>query len=101
MVLLTSTPEKVNESVIDEIYQVLDEHCKQKGINDVPVVFAFISITDDLAPADGPNANVSSDANLSENEEKIVGNKTINKTPGFTSIMVILGVLSLLIIKRS
>ncbi len=96
-----STPEKVNESVIDEIYQVLDEHCKQKGINDVPAVFAFINITDDLAPADGPNTNVSSDANLSNNEEKIVGNKTTNKMPGFTSIMVILGVLSLLIIKRS
>jgi hypothetical protein len=36
-----------------------------------------------------------------EINEKIAGNKTTNKTPGFTSLMVVLGLLSLLIIKRS
>jgi hypothetical protein len=96
-----STPEKVNESVIDEIYQVIDEHFKQEGISDVPVVFVFSYLTLDTAPADGPDANESNDANLSDNEKKIVGNKTTNQMPGFTSIMVILGFLSLLIIKRS
>lgn len=94
------TPEKVNESVIDEIYQVIDKHFEQEGISDVPVVFAFINITDDLAPADGPDADKSNDANLSDNKEKIVGNETTNQMPGFSSIMVILGLLSLLIIKR-
>jgi hypothetical protein len=29
----------VNESTIDDIYQVLDEHCESNGIFDVPVVF--------------------------------------------------------------
>jgi hypothetical protein len=96
-----STPEKVNESVIDEIYKVIDEHFEKEGISDVPVVFVFVRITDDLAPADGPDANESNDTNLSDNKEKIVGNKTTNQMPGFTSIMVILGLLSSLIIKRS
>jgi hypothetical protein len=34
-------PGKVNESLINEIYQVIDDGCKQKGINDVPVVFMW------------------------------------------------------------
>jgi hypothetical protein len=54
-----------------------------------------------LAPADGPDANKSNDTSLSDNKEKIAVNKTTNKTPGFTSLMVVLGLLSLLIIKRS
>jgi hypothetical protein len=97
----SSTPEKVNESVIDEIYQVIDKQFETKGISNVPVVFAFVNITDDLAPTDGPDANKSNDTSLSDNKEKIAGNKTTNKTPGFTSLMVVLGLLSLLIIKRS
>lgn len=96
-----STPEKVNESVIDEIYQVIDEHFEQKGINNVPVVFIFVEITDDLALSDGPDANKSDDATLSDNEEKIAGNETTNQMPGFTSIMVILGLLLFLSVKRS
>ena len=31
--------ETVDESTINDIYQVLDEHCKTNGISDVPVVF--------------------------------------------------------------
>ncbi|RXA18265.1 hypothetical protein EQO05_11125 [Methanosarcina sp. MSH10X1] len=96
-----STPEKVNESVIDEIYQVIDEHFEQEGISDVPVVFIFVQITDDLAPADEPDVNEADDINVSNNEEGIAGNKTTNQMPGFTSIMVILGILSLLVFKRS
>jgi hypothetical protein len=95
-----STPEKVNESVIDEIYKVIDEHFEKEGINDVPVVFIFVRITDDLAPADGPDANESNNTNLSDNKEKNVSNEETNKTPGFTSIMVILGLLSLIVIKK-
>jgi hypothetical protein len=95
-----SAQEKVNESLIDKIYQVIDEHFEQEGISDVPVVFTFINITDDSAPANGSEVNESNDANLSYNKEKIDGNETPNQMPGFTSIMVILGLLSLLIIKR-
>jgi hypothetical protein len=36
-----------------------------------------------------------------DNEEETVDNKTTNQTPGLISIMVTLGLLSLLIIKRS
>jgi hypothetical protein len=67
----------------------------------VPVVFAFVNITDDLAPANGPDANESNDTNLSDNKEKFTGNETTNQMPGFTSIMVVLGLLSLLMIRRS
>ena len=97
----SSTPEKVNESVIDKIYQVIDEHFEQEGISDVPVVFAFLNITDDLAPANRPDANESNDTNLSVNKEKITGNETTNQMTGFTSIMVVLGLFSLLMIRRS
>jgi hypothetical protein len=94
------TPEKVNESVINEIYQVIDKHYEQEGISKVPVVFVFDHITvDEEALADGPDANKSNDTNTSGNKEKIVGNKTTNQMPAFTSIMAILGLLSLLIIK--
>lgn len=120
-----STPEKVNESVIDEIYQVIDEHFEQKGISDVPVVFIFIRITEDLAPADGPDMDeemitimdedgnyidvdknetyIGKDGNLSVTGDETTQktNETINQTPGFTSLMVVLGFLSLLVFKRS
>ncbi|MCO5384162.1 MAG: hypothetical protein NHB15_20560 [Methanosarcina barkeri] len=96
-----STPEKVNELVIDKIYQVIDEHFEQKGISNVPVVFIFVQITDDLAPADGSDADENNDNNLSDNKEEIAGNEKINQMPGFTSIMVILGLLLFLMVKCS
>jgi hypothetical protein len=120
-----STSEKINESVIDEIYQVIDEHFEQEGINDVPVVFAFAQITDDLAPAERPDTDeemitimdedgnyidvdknetyIGKDGNLSVKGDETTQktNETINQTPGFTSIMVVLGLLSLLVFKRS
>lgn len=97
--------EKVNESLIDEIYQVIDEQCEQEGISDVPVVFEFegyVVEEVELLPEDEiPNVSESDDSSLSGNEEETAGNETINQTPGFTSIMTILGLLSLLTIKRS
>lgn len=36
------SPEKVNESVIDEIYQAIDKHFeKNAGITEVPVIFRW------------------------------------------------------------
>lgn len=98
--LKPSISEKVNESIIDEIYQVIDKHFETKSISNVPVVFAFINTTDYLAPADGSDANKSNDTNLSAYRENITGNQTNSQIPGFTSIMVVLGLLSLLIIRR-
>ncbi|AKB17099.1 hypothetical protein [Methanosarcina sp. WWM596] len=97
--------EKVNESLIDEIYQVIDVRCEQEGVSDAPVVFEFIGYiteAEELLPEDEiPNVNESDDANLSGNEEETAVNETTNQMPGFTSIMAILGLLLLLIVKRS
>lgn len=119
------TPEKVNESVIDEIYQVIDERCEHEGISDVPVVFTFVHITADEGVIDGPDADeemitimdedgnyinvdknetyIGKDGNLSVTGDETTQktNETTNQTPGFTSIMVVLGLLSLLVFKRS
>jgi len=35
------SPDKVNQSLIDEMYLIIDASCKQEGINDVPVVFEW------------------------------------------------------------
>ncbi|WP_340820518.1 hypothetical protein [Methanolobus sp. WCC4] len=34
-------PEKINNSLIDEIYLIIDEKAEEEGISDVPVVFAW------------------------------------------------------------
>ncbi|WP_292391496.1 hypothetical protein [Methanosarcina sp. UBA5] len=102
--------ENVNESIIDEIYLIIDEHCKQEGVSEAPVVFEWgevPTIAEGLLPADEisdmniSDMNKSDGVNLSGNDKEIAGNKTTNQMPGFTSIMVILGLLSLLIFKRS
>lgn len=68
----------------------------------MPIVFVFEHITvEEGALADETDANESNNTNLSDNEKKIGGNETANQMPGFTLITVILGLLSLLIIKRS
>ncbi|MDM7918371.1 MAG: hypothetical protein QUS12_04310, partial [Methanosarcina sp.] len=55
-----------------------------------------------VAPADEiPNMNESYGINLSGNEEEIAGNEITSQTPGFTSIMVVLGLLLVLIFNRS
>ena len=88
--------------MIDDIYLIIEDHCKQEGVSEVPVVFEWIGVPiEDIAEVDGSDVNESNDANLSNNEKKIVGNETTNQMPGFTSIMGILGLLSLLIIKHS
>lgn len=96
--------ENVNDSIIDEIYLIIDEHCEQEGVNEVPVVFEWmgVPVDEELLPADEiPNVSESGDISASGNKEEIAGNEMTNKMPGFTSIMVILGLLPLLIIKRS
>ena len=100
------SPESVNDSIIDEIYLIIEKRCEQEGVNEVPVVFEWMGVPaaldEELLPADEiPNVSESDDSSLPGNEEEIAGNETTNKMPGFTSIMVILGLLSLLIIKRS
>lgn len=96
------SPENVNESIIDEIYLIIDEHCKEEGVNEAPVVFEWGEVVNDtLASADGLDVNESNDTNLSDNKEKIAGNEKTNQISGFTSKIAILGLLSLLVFKRS
>jgi hypothetical protein len=65
----SATPEKVNSTVINEIYDVIDAQSKKEGINDVPVVFMWTEMpTED--------------------------------TPGFTSIMLVLSLLLLMVMRR-
>lgn len=118
--------ESVNDSMIDEIYLIIEDHCEQEGINEVPVVFEWIEEpTDDLAPADEPSGDeemitvmnkdgnyvdvnkdevyIDKDGNyaLKDNETTQKTNDATNQTPGFTSMMSILGFLLLLSAKRS
>ncbi|ABE52268.1 hypothetical protein [Methanococcoides burtonii] len=106
------TPEKVNESVIDEIYQTIDRHFEQKAsIIEVPVVFEWEgrAVLDEMVEEDiiviGDDGNLitytkdeayyDEDGNL-----VIIGNKTTqeepetkNQLPGFTALMLIIGLL--------
>lgn len=93
--------EKVNESLIDEIYQLINEQCEQKGISEVPVVFEFGGYeTESVAVTDEPDQD-KIDANISGIEEKTNDNeKSTSQTPGFTSIMTIIGMVLFLIAQR-
>lgn len=94
--------ESVNDSIIDEIYLIIEEHSEQEGINEVPVIFEWRGESiEDTAVVDGLYADEADDSNLSGNEEEAADNKKTNKTPGFTSTMAILGLLSLFSFKRS
>ncbi|KKG16206.1 hypothetical protein EO98_12430 [Methanosarcina sp. 2.H.T.1A.6] len=88
--------ESVNDSIIDEIYLIIEEHSEQKGVNDVPVVFEWRGESiEDIAVVDGPYPDEADDSNLSGNEEEITGNETTNQMPGFTFIMLVLCLLFL------
>ncbi len=104
------SPESVNDTIIDEIYLIIEDHCEQKGVSEVPVVFEWIGVPiDDLAPADESDADeemvtiTDKDGNfaIKDNETTQKTNKKINQAPGFTSITVILEFVLLLIVKRS
>ena len=36
-----NTLENVNDSIIDEIYLIIEDHCEQEGVSEVPVVFEW------------------------------------------------------------
>lgn len=91
--------------MIDEIYLIIENHCEQEGVSEPPVVFEWGEMPiecEELLPVnDVPDVNEANDVSLLGNEEGIASNKTTNQMPGFTSIMVVLGLLSLFIVKRS
>ena len=120
----STTPEKVNDSTIDDIYELIKEHCEESGINNVPVVFMWEHETVDLEkeypPSDenmitimDENGNYitvnESDVYLDENGNYVLkenenvedaSESNAQTTPGFTSIMLVLCILILVKIRR-
>ncbi len=92
--------EKVNESLIDEIYQIIEDNCELKGISEVPVVFMWGEEVIEEEEVEAPALDEVDNADLSDEKEEAADDETTNQTPGFTSIMVILGLLLLVKIKR-
>ena len=107
-----NTTEQVNESLISEIYQVIDIHCQQEGITDVPVIFKWgreptlnegrvedtpspdeVMIT--IMDKNGNYIDVHKDEVYLNEEGNYVleDNKTTKQTSGFTSVMLILSLL--------
>nr|WP_321496320.1 hypothetical protein [uncultured Methanolobus sp.] len=83
------TPEKVNSTVINEIYQIIDTHYEQQGINNIPVVFIWAE------PYIWTKSNDSGEYVTLEWMEECRSNSSINgeigdnkttKAPGFTSL---------------
>jgi hypothetical protein len=97
------SPEKINESGIDEVYQAIDSHFEQEaGITGVPVVFRW----EKRAVLD--EAIVEEESTSDEDENPvIVGNETTeqdkganNQLPGFTSILLVVGLVLLAISRK-
>lgn len=121
--------ESVNDSMIDEIYLIVEDHCKQEGVSEAPVVFEWGEVPtecEELLPADDgvggdeetvtikdkdgnyidadkDDVYIDKDGNfaIKDNDTTPKTNETINKMPAFTSIIAILGFLSVLFFKRS
>jgi len=119
------SPTSVNDSMIDEIYLIIETHCEQEGVSEVPVVFEWgeVPIVDEavgepdvdeemvtLTDKDGNYIDVDKEntsidkggnATILDNKTRQKNNENSNQAPGFTSMMVILGFLLLFITKRS
>jgi hypothetical protein len=78
------TPEKVNDSSINEIYQMINEHYKEAGISDIPVVFVW----------DTPVVIDVAEVPLSSKDD------SVQTTPGFTFSTLILCLLILAKVRR-
>jgi effector-binding domain-containing protein len=107
----SNAQEKVNESLINEIYQVIENHSKQKGIDDIPVVFMWGEEEVETLAAEVPSpveefcvidddGNVTTytadEAYLDEEGNLVIReNETTNQIPGFTLPMLVLSFLLL------
>ncbi|TQD24961.1 hypothetical protein [Methanolobus vulcani] len=96
------TPDIVNDSSLNEIYQTIDEHFEDAGISDIPVVFVWElpAQTDEALEEEPPSMEKDTSQtveNPTENETTDDNQEASQTTPGFTSIMLIL---CLLIVTR-
>jgi hypothetical protein len=113
--LYSYTSEKVNESVINEIYKVIREQGEKEGINDVPVVFMWsqgeVTLDEAIvetapAPDEGmltimdENGNYidvhPDEVDIDEDGNYVLkDNSTAKQSPGFTSVMFALSLFSM------
>jgi hypothetical protein len=112
-------PEKVNESLINEIYQVINTRCEQAGIADVPVVFRWSEgeITLELPVENTPAPDEDMITIMDENGNYIdvhpdevyidkdgnyvlKDNSTSKQSPGFTLPMLVMSIFLLTKLKR-
>lgn len=118
--LYSDTPEKVNESVINEIYKVIREQGEKEGINDVPVVFMWSQGEVTLDEAIVENAPVPDESMLTIMDENgnyidvypdevyideegnyvLKDNSTSKQSPGFTLPMLVMSIFLLTKLKR-
>jgi hypothetical protein len=102
ILLDAGSPEKVNESLIDDIYQQLNAQCQKEGISEVPVVFFWQPVNPNVIYVDENGYEIPEvDENAShilieENED----NEATKQTLGFTSVMLILSMFLVIIMKR-
>ncbi|WP_135603647.1 hypothetical protein [Methanococcoides sp. NM1] len=86
------------QTLCDEVYGIFDEEAKQMGINEIPVTFIESGmIIDDVEIVEesdvvGPGLS-ESDLAIIDNETTQEEPGTNKQTPGFTSIMLIIGLL--------
>lgn len=102
ILLDAGSPEEVNESLIDEIYQQLNAQCQKEGISEVPVVFFWQPVNPNVIYVDENGYEIpevdenASDILIEENED----NKTTQQTSGFTPMMLFLSLLFLTLKKK-
>ncbi|WP_340819140.1 hypothetical protein [Methanolobus sp. WCC4] len=87
----SNTPEKVNNTVVNEIYEVISRQCEKEGVNEVPVVFVW-EHEEEILEEEFPPTSVDALENKSTQAE----NKSSRSISGFTSIMLVLCLLILL-----
>lgn len=90
----------INDSVIDEIYQTIDEAAQEEGVSEVPVVFIWSgrpqtdeAVYDPAIEGSGFDNNESLEIPDNKTDEK--EDESSQTTPGFTSIMLVLCLLIL------
>ena len=97
------SPEKVNESVIDEIYQAIDKHFEQEvGITGVPVVFRWEkrAVLDEAIVEEESTSDEDENPVIVGNEKTEQDKGANNQLPGFTSILLVVGLVLLAISRK-
>ncbi|MBP1909739.1 hypothetical protein [Methanolobus bombayensis] len=115
------SPEQVNDSILSEIYQIIEDHFEEEGISNIPVVFVWTEMphTDEAIDTEEPDAyegniNVLDDDGnvitytrdqayfdeegnlvIIDNNNSQNGDVSSQSSPGFTSVMLVMCILIL------